>query len=66
MAVVALKSIALVIVAIGGLVLVLIGLGLFSSALNGIYTAAVYRYATEGQASDFFDTELVQNAFRQK
>ncbi len=63
---IALKSIALVIVAIGGLVVLLIGLGLLSSALNGVYTAAVYRYATEGQVSDFFDTELVQNAFRQK
>ncbi len=60
------KSIALVITVIAGLVVVLIGLGLFSSALNGIYTAAVYRYATEGQAGDFFETELVQNAFRQK
>jgi hypothetical protein len=39
---------------------------LFSSALNGIYTAAVYGYATEGQAGEFFDTDLVQNAFRQK
>jgi len=65
-AIIALKSIALVIVAVGGLVVVLIGLGLFSSALNGIYTAAVYRYATEGQAGDFFETDLIQNAFRQK
>ncbi len=60
------KSIAFVIVILAGLIVVLIGLGLFSSALNGIYTAAVYRYATEGQAGDFFETELVQNAFRPK
>ncbi len=66
MAIVSLKSIALIVVAVGGLVLVLIGLGLFSSALNGIYVAAVYRYATEGQVGEYFDTDLVQNAFRQK
>ncbi len=60
------KSISLVLVILAGLIVVLIGLGLFSSALNGIYTAAVYRYATEGQAGDFFETELVQNAFRPK
>ncbi|CAG0934553.1 hypothetical protein TFLX_03541 [Thermoflexales bacterium] len=65
-AVVATKSIALIVAAIGGLVLLLIGLGLFSSALNGIYTAAVYRYATEGQVGEYFEADLVQNAFRQK
>jgi hypothetical protein len=65
-AVIATKSIALIVTAVGGLVLALIGLGLFSSALNGIYVAAVYCYATEGQVSEYFDTDLVQNAFRQK
>jgi hypothetical protein len=65
-AVVSLKSIGLVIAAVAGLIVVLMGLGVFSSALNGIYTAAVYGYATEGQAGEFFDTDLVQNAFRQK
>ncbi len=65
-AIAATKSIALILLAVGGLVIVLIGLGLFSSALNGIYVAAVYRYATEGQVGEYFDNELVQNAFRQK
>ncbi len=65
-AIIALKSAALVIVTVGGLMVVLIGLGLFSSALNGIYTTAVYRYATEGQVGEFFDADLAQNAFRQK
>jgi hypothetical protein len=53
---------------VGGLVFatVLIGLGLISSALTGIYTAAVYRYAAEGATDGFFDASLVQNAFRQK
>ncbi len=65
-AVAAAKSIALVITVVAGLVVVLIGLGLLSSALNGIYTAAVYGYATDGQAGDFFETDLIQNAFRQR
>jgi len=32
--------------------------------LDGL--AAVYRYATEGLAGEFFDADLVQNAFLQK
>nr|MBP7689072.1 hypothetical protein [Thermoflexales bacterium] len=60
------ESVGLVITAIVGFVLLMIGLGLFSSALNGIYTAAVYQYATTGEAGEFFDANLVQNAFRTK
>jgi hypothetical protein len=39
-------------------------LGLISSTLNGIYTAAVYQYATTGETGEFFQADLVQNAFR--
>jgi len=39
-------------------------LSLVSSALSAIYTAAVYRYATEGDAGGMFDPELVRGAFR--
>ena len=55
-------------IAIGGIVFVIafIGLGLISSALSGIYTAAVYRYAAEGASDGYFDPSLVQNAFKQK
>jgi len=60
------NSVGLVIFVIAGFVLLLIGLGLFSSALGGIYTAAVYQYATTGEAGEFFDANLVQNAFRTK
>jgi hypothetical protein len=60
------ESVGLILAAIAGFVLLLIGLGLISSALGGIYTAAVYQYATSGNAGDFFDTNLVQNAFRVK
>jgi hypothetical protein len=60
------QSVGLIIAVIAGYVLFMIGLGLFSSALGGIYTAAVYQYATTGEAGEFFDANLVQNAFRTK
>jgi hypothetical protein len=41
-------------------------LSLVGSALSAIYTAAVYRYATEGDAGGMFDPELVRGAFRVK
>ena len=40
-------------------------LGLVASALKGIYTAALYRYASTGQA-DLFSPDMVGNAFRPK
>lgn len=40
-------------------------LALFSSALKGVYTAALYRYATTGEAG-FFDPHIMGNAFRPK
>lgn len=51
-------------------VVVLWGLGyvflaLFASALNGIYTAALYRYAITGDAG-YFDADILGNAFRPK
>jgi len=45
-------------------VLMFVFMGLISSTLNGIYVAAVYRYAAEGEASGFFSAEMVQEAFR--
>lgn len=53
------------IVALGAImVLVLVFVGLVSSTLNSIYTAAVYQYATTGNSGEFFQSELVENAFR--
>ncbi len=40
-------------------------LGLVLSALKGIYTAALYQYATEG-TTEFFDEGMMGGAFRQK
>jgi hypothetical protein len=48
------------------LVVALIAIALISSALSGVYAAAVYRYAAEGQTGTFFSAEMVQDAFRRK
>ena len=51
-----------------GIVLLILAIGvvaLVSAALSGIYTAAVYRYATTGQAGEF-GTDALAGAFRQK
>lgn len=50
-----------VVLGIGGYVFI----GLMGSALNGIYTAALYRYAMTGDTG-MFDAQLVSNAFRAK
>ncbi len=47
------------------MMLALIVLGLISSSLNGIFTAAVYQYATTGE-SKYFDPATVKNTFKQK
>lgn len=52
--------------ALGGVaVLGYIFLGLFASALQGIYTAALYRYAMTGDAG-YFDEAILGKAFRPK
>ncbi len=59
-------SSALIVADIALIVLLWIAIGIISSTLQGIYTAALYRYATEGSTGGFFDDSLVQNAFRRK
>lgn len=56
---------ALMVAGIVGLVVAVGAIALVSSALSGIYTAAVYRYATTGEAGEF-GTETLAGAFRQK
>ncbi|MCK4976645.1 MAG: hypothetical protein KAS36_06910 [Anaerolineales bacterium] len=63
---ISLESLALIIAFGVIFVLVLVFLGLINSSLTGIYVAAVYRYAAEGEASGFFDEEMIQGAFRLK
>jgi hypothetical protein len=48
------------------LVVALVALALVSSALSGVYAAAVYRYAAEGETGKYFSADMVQGAFRQK
>jgi hypothetical protein len=61
-----LESSALMILTLVVFTLIVVLLGLVHSALNGIYTAAVYQYATEGKTSGLFNQQLVEGAFRQK
>jgi hypothetical protein len=49
-----------------GLVLALMGISLVSSTLAGIYAAALYRYASEGDAGSFFSPDMVRGAFQAK
>ncbi len=60
------QSAALMVTVAVGFVLALMALALVSSTLSGIYAAAVYRYATEGDAGTFFSADLVQGAFQRK
>jgi hypothetical protein len=50
--------IALIVFFAGAVVLMV-----FFSAMNGIYMASLYRYATEGQEVAGFDTDLLKRAF---
>jgi hypothetical protein len=63
---VSLDSMALVIACIVVGVLVYLMLALLSSTLGGIYSAAVYRYAAEGEVGEQFAPELIREAFRAK
>lgn len=47
------------------IVITLIILGLISASLNGIFTAAVYQYATTGENS-YFDPDIVKRTFKQQ
>jgi hypothetical protein len=63
---VAIDSAILVVVFVAFLILAFVILALISSALSGIYSAAVYRYAAEGQIAPQFPRELILNTFRTK
>ncbi|MEO8359982.1 MAG: DUF6159 family protein [Vicinamibacteria bacterium] len=49
-----------------GVILTMLAIALVSATLGGIYSAALYRYASEGDAGQFFSPAMVQSAFRQK
>lgn len=59
-------SLALMVPVIALAVVVALALAVLSSALKGIYTAALYRYAAEGTIGGGFDPDLIQDAFAPK
>jgi len=60
------QSAALMITVAVGFVFALLAIALVSSTLGGIYAAAVYRFAAEGDAGTFFSADLVRGAFQRK
>ena len=45
-------------------IILVLGISLVNTTLTGIYTAAVYQYAATGDAGSFYESDVVQNAFR--
>ena len=62
----ALQSAVAVVLAMAIVVIGLTLLGLIQASLQGIYAAALYRYAEEGQVGHGFDQALLEQAFRPK
>jgi Family of unknown function (DUF6159) len=60
------QSAPLMITVAVGFVFALMAIALISSTLGGIYAAAVYRYAAEGDAGTFFSPDMVRGAFQRK
>jgi hypothetical protein len=57
-------TLALVVAGIG--VIAVVCLALFHTALQGVYSAALYRYASTGEGGAYFDDSLLNEAFRHK
>lgn len=51
---------------LGAVVIGIVALALTHTALQGIYSAALYKYASEGAVGGPFSNDLLQNAFRRK
>lgn len=58
--------VSIIVTTIVAFVLALLLLVLIQAALQGVYAAALYRYATEGEAGESFDNALVAGAFKVK
>jgi hypothetical protein len=64
---VATGSVVVIVLAVIIVVMVIAAISLIGATLNGIYVAAVYRYAVEGEVNpDYFPPGLIQGAFRRK
>lgn len=62
----ALQSIAAIVIAFTVVAIGITLLGLIQASLQGIYAAALYRYAEEGQVGYGFDQALLEQAFKPK
>lgn len=62
----AMNSEIMLFIGIAFVVIVIMGISLVGSALNGIFQAALYKYATEGKVSEFFEERLIAGAFHHK
>ena len=60
------KSIALIVIAVVALIVVVVATGLVHAALSGIYSAALYRFATNGGETRGFNAETLRLAFQPK
>jgi uncharacterized protein DUF6159 len=60
------QSTAIVMLVVALCVMAVLTLAVIQSALHGIYAAAVYRYAEEGEGGAGFDKALVADAFKIK
>lgn len=59
-------SVGLGIVGIVALILLVAVFALIASALSGIFTASIYRYATKGDGGPMYNSQTLAAAFRQK
>jgi hypothetical protein len=59
-------SIGLALAGLVAMIVIVALLALVASALGGIFTASVYRYATKGDGGAMFNNETLAAAFRQK
>jgi hypothetical protein len=59
-------NVALIVLVIAIVVVAFIGLALVQAALQGVYSAALYRYATDGNVGESFSSALLGEAFRPK
>jgi hypothetical protein len=57
---------ALIVAVIAIVVLAVVGIALVQAALQGVYSAALYRYATDGNVGESFSSALLGEAFRPK
>lgn len=62
----AMQSMAAIIIAFTIVAIGITLLGLIQASLQGIYAAALYRYAEEGQVGHGFDQALLEQAFKPK